>query len=55
MEYTIGQKLENKREGGTVRVLEVFTNTIVISSGEVSNEPLGLFSYEQIERDYNVV
>lgn len=55
MEYTIGQILENRNDRGRVKVLEVGASTIVLSSGEFTDEVLGLFGFSQVERDYKII
>lgn len=55
MEYTIGQILENRNDRGRVKVLEVGTSTVVLSSSEFTDEVLGMFGFSQIERDYKII
>lgn len=53
MEYYVGQILENKEDRGKVKILEVGSSTIVLSSSEFTDEVLGQFGFSQIEKDYN--
>ncbi len=55
MEYHIAQILENRNDRGRVKVLEVGANTIVLSSGEFTDEVLGIFGFSEIERDYIII
>jgi len=52
MNLKIGQILTYKENNATRKVLEVFTNTVVISSHTDHNISAGIYSFKEIEEDY---